>query len=145
MSHNRQQTLNLLDDLHGLDDDEVLKLACLGPEELSAQTFPACFGELARRVNAWILLRHRPGEEFTKLSDHLVAISAQMDVKTVRRTLAYIRAFQEARTTCLSGSSGCSAMLRTLMAFGSYEKRSEAKGGKPNGAQRTTRWFASAP
>ena len=42
----------LVDEIHGLDDEEVLKLACLGPEELSAQTFPVCFGELARRVNA---------------------------------------------------------------------------------------------
>jgi hypothetical protein len=32
----------------GLDDEEVLKLACVGPEELTAQTFPACFGELAQ-------------------------------------------------------------------------------------------------
>jgi AAA ATPase domain len=95
ISHNPQQTLNLLDDIHGLDDDEVLKLACMGPEELSVQTFPACFGELARRVNAWILLRHRPGHEFTKLSDHLVAISAQMDVEVVRRTLAYVRGFRK--------------------------------------------------
>ena len=93
--HNRQQTLNLLDDIHGLDDDEVLKLACVGPEELSAQTFPACFGELARRVNAWMLLRHRPGHEFTKLSDHLVAISSQMDVEAVRRSLAYVRGFRK--------------------------------------------------
>jgi hypothetical protein len=85
----------LLDDIHGLDDDEVLKLACVGPEELSAQTFPACFGELARRVNAWMLLRHRPGHEFTKLSDHLVAISAQMDVEAVRRSLAYVRGFRK--------------------------------------------------
>jgi hypothetical protein len=94
ISHNRQQTLNLLDDIHGLDDEEVLKLACLGPEELSAQTFPICFGELARRVNAWILSRHRPAHEFTSLSDYLLAISAHMDIEAVRRTLAYVRGFR---------------------------------------------------
>jgi hypothetical protein len=94
ISHNRQQTLNLLDDIHGLDDDEVLNLACGGPEELSTQTFPACFGELARRVNVWILLRHRSARDFTKLSDYLIAISARMDVEAVRRTLAYVRGFK---------------------------------------------------
>jgi hypothetical protein len=95
ISHNRQQTLNLLDDIHGLDDDEVLKLACVGPEELSAQTFPACVGELARRVNAWVLLRHRPAHDFTKLSDYIIVITARMDVEAVRRTLAYVRGFRK--------------------------------------------------
>ena len=46
-------------------------------------------------MNAWILLRHRPDDEFTKLSDHLVSISAQMDVEAVRRTLAYVRGFRK--------------------------------------------------
>ena len=79
VSDNRQQTLNLLDDIHDLTDSEVTELARLGPSEMSSQILPACLNELARRVNAWIALRHRPEQEFTKLSDQLLSVSALMD------------------------------------------------------------------
>lgn len=94
ISHNYQQTLNLLDEIHALDDDEVLELAQKGPEEASSETLPVCFGELARRVNAWISLRHRPEQEFTKLSNQLLSLASLMDGETVRRTLAYARGFR---------------------------------------------------
>ncbi len=94
VSENRQQTLNLLDDIHELTDSEVTELARLGPVATSSQTLPACFNELARRVNAWIALRHRPEQEFTKLSDQLLSVSALMDKETVRRTLNYARGFR---------------------------------------------------
>lgn len=94
ISHNYQQTLNLLDEVHALDDDEVLELARKGPKEASDETLLACFAELARRVNAWISLRHRPEQEFTKLSDQLLSLASLMDVETVRRTLAYTRGFR---------------------------------------------------
>ncbi len=88
--------LNLLDDIHGLTDSEVTELGRLGPREMSSQILPACFNELARRVKAWIVLRHRPADEFTKLSDQLFSLSAFMDKETVRRTLTYARGFREA-------------------------------------------------
>lgn len=91
VSKNRQQTLNLLDDIHDLTDAEVTALARRGPNEMSSQILPACFNELARRVNVWIALRHRPAQEFTKLSDQLLSVSALMDKETVRRTLTYLR------------------------------------------------------
>lgn len=94
ISHNYQQTLNLLDEIHALDDDEVLELARKGPEEASGETLSTCVAELARRVNAWISLRHRPEQEFTKLSDQLLSLASLMDVETVRRTLAYARGFR---------------------------------------------------
>ncbi|MBS1213624.1 MAG: hypothetical protein H6R26_2241, partial [Proteobacteria bacterium] len=93
--HNRQQTLNLLDDIHDLTDSEVTELARLGPSEMSLQILPACLNELARRINAWIALRHRPEQEFTKLSDQLLSVSALMDRETVRRTLNYARGFRK--------------------------------------------------
>ena len=96
VSGNRQQMLNLLDDIHDLTDSEVTELGRLGPRDMSSQILPACFNELARRVNAWIVLRHRPAEEFTKLSDQLLSLSALMDKETVRRTLNYARGFKEA-------------------------------------------------
>ncbi|MCK4607771.1 MAG: NACHT domain-containing protein, partial [candidate division Zixibacteria bacterium] len=95
VSDNRQQTLNLLDDIHGLTDSEVTQLAYLSPKEMSSQIFPACLSELARRVNAWIALRHRPEREFTELSDHLLSVSALMDKDTVRCTLNYARGFRK--------------------------------------------------
>lgn len=95
ISDNRQQTLNLLDDIHDLTASEVTALACLGPSEMSSQVLPACLNELARRVNAWIMLRHRPAHEFTELSDQLLSVSALMDKETVRRTLNYALGFKE--------------------------------------------------
>lgn len=95
-SRNRQQKLNLLDEIYDLTDSEVTELARLGPDEMSSQTLPACLNELARRVNAWIMLRHRPEQDFTKLSDQLLSISALMDENTVRRALNYTRGFRKA-------------------------------------------------
>ena len=96
VSGNRQQMLNLLDDIQDLTDSEVTELGRLGPRDMSSQILPACFNELARRVSAWIVLRHRPAGEFTKLSDHLLSLSALMGKETVRRTLNYVRGFEEA-------------------------------------------------
>jgi len=95
VSDNRQQTLNLLDDIHDLTDSEVTELARLAPDEMSSQTLPTCLDEMARRVNAWIALRHRPEHEFTKLSDQILSVSALMDEETVRRTLNYVRGFRK--------------------------------------------------
>lgn len=95
ISDNRQQTLNLLDDIHDLTDSEVTELARLCPDELSTIVLPACLNELARRVNAWIALRHRPGHEFTELSEQLLSVSALMNKETLRRTLNYARRFKE--------------------------------------------------
>lgn len=92
---NRQQTLNLLDEIHSLSDGEVAELALRGPNGLSSQVVPTCFDELARRVNAWIALRHRPAREFTELSDRLLSVSALMDEKVVLRTLRFARGFRE--------------------------------------------------
>ncbi|MEQ8992373.1 MAG: hypothetical protein RLO46_11170 [Pseudomonadales bacterium] len=91
---NRQQTLNLLDDIHDLTDSEVTELARRGPEEMSSQILSTCINELARRVNAWIALRHRPDHEFTTLSDQILSVSALMDEATVRRTLNFARGFR---------------------------------------------------
>jgi hypothetical protein len=94
ISNNHQQTLNLLDEIQILANNEIFELARKGPDEVAAQTIPVCFEELARRVNAWIILRHRPAGEFTKLSDQLLSLGALKNVETVRRILAYARGFR---------------------------------------------------
>lgn len=101
VSNNRQQMLNLLDDIHNLTDSEVTELGRLGTPDMSSQILPGCFNELARRVNAWIVLRHRHADEFTKLSDQLLSLSALMDKETVRHTLSYARGFKEAESHVL--------------------------------------------
>jgi len=95
VSNNRQQTLNLLEDIHDLTESEVKELARLDPSEMTSQVLPICFKELARRVNAWNLLRHRPAHEFTNLSDQLLAVGALMDKETVLRTLDYVLRFKK--------------------------------------------------
>ena len=95
VSNNHQQTLNLLDDIHDLTDSEVTELARFGPKVMPSQILLACFNELARRVNAWIALRHRPEQEFTKLSDQFLSVSALMDKKTVQRALNFACGFRE--------------------------------------------------
>lgn len=95
VSNNRQQTLNLLDDIHDLTESEVKELARLGPSEMTSQVLPMCFNELARRVNAWNLLRHRPAHEFTNLSDQLLAVGALMDKEAVLCTLDYALSFKK--------------------------------------------------
>ncbi|MBE0574374.1 MAG: NACHT domain-containing protein [Desulfuromonadales bacterium] len=92
VSGNHQQMMNLLDDIHNLTDSEITELARLGPNEGARQV---CLEELARRVNAWIALRHRPGQEFTSLADQLLSVGALMDVATVRRTLNFARRFRD--------------------------------------------------
>lgn len=92
VSGNHQQILNLLDDIHNLTDSEVTELARLAPNEGARQV---CLDELARRINAWIALRHRPDHEFTNLANQIFSVSALMDVATVRRTLNFARRFSD--------------------------------------------------
>src|SRR5262249_24680306 len=90
-----QQTLNILDDIHELTDSEVTELARRGSSEMASQILPACFNELARRVNAWLALRHSPEQAFAQLSDQLLSASALLDRATLRRTLNYVRGFKK--------------------------------------------------
>jgi len=90
---------------------------------------------------------HRPGEEFTKLSDHLVAISAQMDVlkNCSGETLAYIRGFRKPETNMSRGSSDCSGDAQNVDGLRFIRKNApKRKVESPTAHKRTTRWFASA-
>ncbi len=94
ISQNHQQALNLIDAPYDLTDDEVGAIARFGPEQLLSQTLPASLNELARRINTWIELRHRPQGEFTKLVDQLLAVSALMGVPEAKRVLRFILRFE---------------------------------------------------
>lgn len=90
ISQNHQQALNLIDAPYELTDAEVGAIARFGPSELSSQTLPASLVELARRINTWIELRHRPRGEFTKLTDQLLAVSALMGRSETKRVLRFV-------------------------------------------------------
>ena len=45
-------------------------------------------------MNAWIILRHRPENEFTKPSDQFLSIAGMADANSVRQALAYTRGFR---------------------------------------------------
>ena len=95
ISKNRQQTLNLIDAPFELSDEEVGAIGRYGLAELASETQPACLGELGRRINTWISLRHRPHGEFTKLIDELIAVSAQMGPADVERVLSFLLGFKD--------------------------------------------------
>src|SRR3546814_2308297 len=73
IAENYQQARNLLDKLTDLDHGDLPWLARLAPAELRDEVTIACVEELARRIAAWLALRHRPGQEFVALADAFVA------------------------------------------------------------------------
>jgi hypothetical protein len=95
ISDNRQGTLNLLDDFRELSDEEITRLAQYGPPSSRGEAVQECFAELARRVNSWVDMRHRPGHEFAKLSDHLLTVAALAGVRLVPSILEYLSQFEE--------------------------------------------------
>jgi hypothetical protein len=94
VSRNRQQTFNIIDAPYELADAEVGAIARFGPSDLQTETLPESLSELARRINTWIALRHRPHGEFTKLIDQLIAVSALMGASEVDRVLRFILGFE---------------------------------------------------
>lgn len=93
ISDNQQQTLNLIDEIQSLTDREVTELARLCPIETRSLVRPICFNELARRINVWLELRHRPEREFVELSEGLVLVSALMNGEIVKRTIRFLQGF----------------------------------------------------
>ncbi|WP_295964328.1 ATP-binding protein [uncultured Xanthomonas sp.] len=123
ISQNHEQALNLIDAPYELTDDAVGAVARFGPEPLRSQTLLASFNELARRINTWIELRHRPYGEFTRLVDQLLTVSALMGEQETRRVLSFILGFetpepQVARLIHLLGSArnlaGIQLVLETI-------------------------------
>ena len=97
---NRQQVLNLVDDLQDLSADEIVSLTKLCPATLRTEVSAASLKELGRRVNAWIELRHKPQHEFRDLSDHLLSAAAYAGPGAVSRTLRYLQGFPKPDQHC---------------------------------------------
>ncbi|WP_110787752.1 NACHT domain-containing protein [Rhodopseudomonas palustris] len=99
-SDNRQQTLNLIDDLQELSPDEIVSIARLSPATLRTEVATASLNELGRRVNAWIELRHKPEHEFRELSDRLLSAAAFAGASAVPRTLRYLMSYRNPAPHC---------------------------------------------
>jgi hypothetical protein len=99
-SENRQQTLNLVDDLQELNADEIVALAQRSLPALRTEVAAAGLSELGRRVNAWIELRHKPEHEFQTLSDRLISVAAATGKSVVPRILRYLRGYRNPAPHC---------------------------------------------
>lgn len=97
---NRQQTLNIIDDLQDLSPDEIVSVARLSPAALRTEVATASLKELGRRVNAWIELRHKPAHEFRELSDRLLSAAAFAGVSAVPRILRYLKGYRNPAPHC---------------------------------------------
>ncbi|WP_292483411.1 NACHT domain-containing protein [Mesorhizobium sp.] len=92
---NRQQALNLLDTLEDLTNDELGALARHGPEALRKELVDGCYAELARRINIWIVLRHRPADDFSKLSSAFLGVAALAGAERVPRVMDFLKGYRK--------------------------------------------------
>jgi len=66
-SENRQQVLNMADEIGSLPDAQIVTLLRSVPDDLSEEIGAECEAELRRRVNLWLVLRNRRSDEFRTL------------------------------------------------------------------------------
>jgi hypothetical protein len=93
-AQNRQQILNLADEIGSLPDDQIVTLAKSLPTDLIEDIGGECDDELRRRVNLWIALRHLPGDKFISLVNHwleALAVYGKIDAKGVLRFIEGFR------------------------------------------------------
>lgn len=95
ISDNRQQSLNLIDDLASLSSDVIVALARYGPQSTQTDTREACREELARRINTCIQLRHRTGDDFVTLTHHYLEVSVFHVEPSVASVLKFLNEFKK--------------------------------------------------
>lgn len=95
IADNRQQALNLLDSLEELTNDELAALARHGPEALRNELVEGCFMELVRRIDTWIVLRHRPFDDFEKLTRAFLEVAALVGAERVPRVMKFLRGYKK--------------------------------------------------
>lgn len=95
ISDNCQEARNLLDRLPELQNDELIWLARLSPTAERAEMVDGCVYELARRINAWLALRRRQGDEFVELTDRFVECALLQGKESLARITHFIFQFKE--------------------------------------------------
>lgn len=98
ISNNQQQSLNLLDDLSSLSNDELAALARFGPKSTQADTREACRTELERRINTWIQLRHKTGSDFVTLTHRCLEVAVFEGSPKVAKILKFLQGFKNPST-----------------------------------------------
>jgi NACHT domain len=128
-SENRQQLLNMADEINSLPDEHVVALARSLPSELMEDIGGECEDELRRRVNLWLTLRHRSSSDFVSLVHRWFEVLAQYGRVDVKRVLRFIEGFHDgdgvfrSLLECLVGRS----LLEPLLALLSLLKSGKHK------------------
>ena len=112
---NRHEVLNLADDLGVLSDAEIAALSRSLTANDEAEIGPECFDELARRVDIWMALRHRPGDEFLSLVKHAYEVGIRHGIFDASRCVKFLAGFRDASEIFIS-------VLRNLVEAGDVEK-----------------------
>jgi NACHT domain len=94
-SKNEQQILNMADEIGSLSDAQLIALLRSLPDELSEEIGSECEAELRRRVNLWLVLRHRGSDHFRLLLRRAFEALSKVGSLNVKRTLSFIDGFGE--------------------------------------------------
>lgn len=115
---NTERIMALVDALPTLSEERLVSLA-----RLSKNRFPdvlsECVAEGRRRVNLWVSLRHRPGDEFVELSRKFVQILSIEGNPDLDRIIRFVEGFRDSESVfqyfvnCLY-QQRCLAVLREL-------------------------------
>ena len=106
---NSQQRATMADRLPSLSDAEVLVLArsvADGEKDIGIE----CIQELRRRVNVWISLRHRPGNEFISLCETFFEAASRHEGIDPQKVLRFLDGFRDANVR----EKDCSRALLTV-------------------------------
>ena len=94
-SQNRQQLLNMADEIGSLPDEHIVALSKSLSPDLIEDIGGECDDELSRRVNLWITLRHLPGNDFVSLVNHWLETLAQYGKINAKNVLRFIEGFRD--------------------------------------------------
>lgn len=94
-SNNEQQLRNMFDDVASLSDAEVAMLPRAAPAVLFEEIVEGCEGELGRRIDIWLELRHRPDGEFITLVHRYLDLLALRTTPHIEQAWDFLRRFRE--------------------------------------------------
>ena len=94
---NSQQRATMADRLPSLSDAEVLALA-RSITDRERDIGIECVQELRRRINLWLSLRHRPGNEFISLCETFFEAASRHESIDTQKVLRFIDGFRDGNT-----------------------------------------------
>ena len=94
-SNNRQQILNMADEIGALPNAQIVALLRSLPDDLSEEIGQECEAELRRRVNLWLVLRNRGGDHFHTLVGYAFEATAKLADFDAKRMLSFVEGFRD--------------------------------------------------